>query len=108
QPWLFGNLDLSVNRSNILMDNSELQLTWGTHYTHYYYRSWQGFATANSLVTIPRQLVHDAIISYAMQNSRYNVALECKNLTNELVYDNFRLQKPGRAFYLKLRYFINQ
>jgi len=71
QPWLFGNLDLSVNRSNILMDNSELQLTWGTHYTHYYYRSWQGFATANSLVTIPRQLVHDAIISYAMQNSRY-------------------------------------
>ncbi|NGM63360.1 TonB-dependent receptor [Sphingobacterium sp. SGG-5] len=108
QPWFFGNMDIGFSRANVFAPDSELQFTWGTHYTHYYYRSWRGFATTASLVTIPKQLVHNAVLSYAMHDNRYNVSLECRNLTDELVYDNFYLQKAGRAFYLKLRYFINQ
>lgn len=34
---------------------------------------------------------------------RYNVSLECRNFTDEKLYDNFSLQKAGRAFYGKLR-----
>ena len=37
------------------------------------------------------------------KNGRYNVSLECRNFTDEKLYDNFSLQKAGRAFYGKLR-----
>jgi hypothetical protein len=45
---------------------------------------------------------------YSLQNGRYNVGLECRNLANALLYDNFSLQKPGRAFYVNLRYFFTK
>ncbi|TDE08072.1 TonB-dependent receptor [Dyadobacter psychrotolerans] len=106
QPWLYGNLDLGLGKNLQNTRGGRLQFTWSTQYTHWYYRSWEGFATANSLATIPKQLVHNVMLSYSMQKGRYNASLECRNLTDQLVYDNFRLQKPGRAIFLKLRFFI--
>ena len=40
-------------------------------------------------------------------NGRYNLALECNNFLDETVYDNYKLQKPGRTFVAKFRLFIN-
>ncbi len=39
-----------------------------------------------------------------MKNGRYNLAFDVTNLTDALAYDNFKLQKQGRAFYVKFRY----
>lgn len=48
------------------------------------------------------------LLSYSLRNGRYNLSFECRNFTNEKLYDNFSLQKPGRAFYGKVRvYFGN-
>ncbi|MBX9448739.1 MAG: TonB-dependent receptor [Taibaiella sp.] len=55
---------------------------------------------------MPTQLSHDVNLTYSLKDGRYNVALECRNITNARLYDNFSLQKPGRAFYIKLRYFF--
>ena len=47
-------------------------------------------------------------LSYSLRNGRYNLSFECRNFMNEKLYDNFSLQKPGRAFYGKVRvYFGN-
>lgn len=43
-----------------------------------------------------------------MGGGRYSVAFECTNITNEKLYDNYRLQKPGRAFNVKLRLFLQK
>jgi hypothetical protein len=32
-----------------------------------------------------------------IENGRYNITAECKNLTDEKLYDNFSLQKPATA-----------
>ena len=37
-----------------------------------------------------------------------NLSLSGRNLFNATTYDNFNIQKPGRAFYLKVRYFISK
>ena len=34
--------------------------------------------------------------------------LECTDITNAKLYDNYRLQKPGRSFSLKFRYYISK
>jgi outer membrane cobalamin receptor len=39
-----------------------------------------------------------------MSNGKYNVAFNISNIFDEDIYDNYNIQKPGRAFYIKLRY----
>ena len=43
-----------------------------------------------------------------MKDGRYSVILECTDITNEKLYDNYRLQKPGRTFNMKFRYYISK
>ena len=51
----------------------------------------------NNDYVVPNQFSHNLTLSYSLQNGRYNVSLECRNFTNENLYDNFSLQKAGRA-----------
>jgi len=106
QPWLFWNADFNIGKNDLLGKGSRLQLNWYTQYVHWFYLSWKAFGNINSNPVIPEQLVHNAILTYSMKEGKYNIGVECRNLTNELAYDNFRLQKPGRSFSVKLRYFI--
>lgn len=52
---------------------------------------------------VPDQLSHNITLSYSIRNGRYNFSFVCNNITDERLYDNFSLQKPGRAFYGKVR-----
>lgn len=106
QPWLFGNLDFSIGKDNLVGEGSRLQFSWYTQYVHWFYLSWEAFGNINSNSVIPDQYIHNAVLSYSRENGKYNVSLECRNLSDNLAYDNFRLQKPGRSMALKLRYFI--
>ena len=47
---------------------------------------------------VPDQFSHNISFSYSLQKGRYNVSLECRNFTDEKLYDNFSLQKAGRLF----------
>ncbi|WP_229253841.1 TonB-dependent receptor [Dyadobacter sp. NIV53] len=106
QPWLFGNADLSIGRNNILGKASRMQFNLSTQYVHWFYLTWEAYGSKASKSTIPDQYIHNASISNSWDNGRYNLSLECRNFTNNLAFDNFRLQKPGRAFSVKVRYFL--
>ena len=106
QPWLFGNANLTIGKSNVFGSGNRLQFNWFTQYVHWFYLTWEAFGSANGKSDIPNQLIHNASLSYSLHNGRYNISAECRNLTDDLAFDNFRLQKPGRAFSLKLRYFL--
>lgn len=106
QPWLFGNTNLSIGKNNVFGKDTRLQFSWYTQYVHWFYLTWEAFGNVNGKSTIPNQLLHNATLSYSFKNGRYNISGECRNLTDALAFDNFRLQKPGRAFSVKLRYFL--
>ena len=55
---------------------------------------------------VPNQFSHNLTLSYSLQNGRYNISFECRNFTDEKLYDNFSLQKAGRAFYGKFRIYL--
>ncbi|WP_293887576.1 MULTISPECIES: TonB-dependent receptor [unclassified Sphingobacterium] len=107
QPWLYGNLNLSIYKNNWLTPDTKLQFIWSSNYTHWYYLDWESVGSKESKNQIPTQFIHNAALSYSFAKDKYNISVECRNLTNELAYDNFRLQKPGRSFHVKLRYFLN-
>lgn len=104
-PYAFGNADASFFLKDFGGKGNRLSVGYNLLYVHQFYLYWPSRGGDKKFV--PQQLAHDANITYTMQNGRYNVALECKNLTDALLYDNFSLQKPSRGFYLKFRYFLS-
>lgn len=115
-PYFFWNADFNLSL-NELLKNTPLggyillekgnSLNFGYHSTYVYsfYLKWPSIGTDKSLV--PTQLSHDINLTYTIKNGRYNISLECNNLTDTKLYDNYSLQKPGRAFQAKFRYFLN-
>ncbi|KIO77411.1 energy transducer TonB [Pedobacter lusitanus] len=106
-PYLFGNADASLFFNHIGKKDNTLTLGYNVLYVHAYYLSWPSQGTDHTKYGIPRQWMQDVNMVYTLGNGKYNIALECKNITNNRIYDNFSLQKPGRAFYAKVRYFIS-
>lgn len=106
QPWFFGNADLSIGKNDILGKDTRLQFNWFSQYVHWFYLTWENFGDVRGKSKTPDQLIHNATISYSLQNGKYNISAECRNLTDKLAFDNYMSQKPGRSFSIKLRYFI--
>lgn len=107
-PYLFGNADCSVFFDNVGGKYNSLTLGYNALFVHEYYYRWPSAGTSSSKDNIPTQLTQDINVTYTLKNGMYNIALECKNIFDEDVYDNLSLQKLGRSFSIKLRYFINK
>lgn len=102
-PYMFSNGDATYNINGLFGERNNLSIGYNIQYVHAFFRSWQ---SEGAKLVIPRQVSHDASLTYAIQNGRYNISLEANNFTNALLYDNFSLQKPGRSFAVKFRYFF--
>lgn len=102
-PYLHGNADLTFFFDNTLSRGDNLSLGYNMRYIHKFYYDWQSYGG----ITIPTQLSHDLSATYKLRGGRYNITLEARNITNEDLFDNYSLQKPGRRFSIKVRYFIN-
>ncbi|WP_125720486.1 TonB-dependent receptor plug domain-containing protein [Flavobacterium ustbae] len=107
-PYLFGNADASLFFKNVLKTNDKFSIGYNLLYVHDFYLYWESQGDAKTKYMVPEQLSHDLNLLYTLKNGRFNIGLECRNFTDNKLYDNFSLQKPGRAFFLKLRYFINK
>ncbi len=103
RPWVYGNMDVSLIQNDWFQKGSRVQLSYLSQYTHWFYLTEAHLGSLESKNHIPSQNIHSAVLSYSWDRNKYNVSFEARNLTDERAYDNFRLQKPGRAFYLKLR-----
>jgi outer membrane receptor protein involved in Fe transport len=65
--------------------------------------SWEAYGAENTKARIPEKNVIGANVTYSWQKERYSVSLDCQNLLDQTVYDNYKLQKPGRSVFLKFR-----
>lgn len=105
-PYFFANGEVGVQFQNVIVKDSELTFDYMFDYIQKYYLSFPGLGAKASKKVIPQQISHDIALGYTLQNGKYGFVLECTNITNEKLYDNYRLQKPGRAFNFKVRYFL--
>jgi outer membrane receptor protein involved in Fe transport len=104
-PYLFGNADLGYQFSKVGNAKNTLDISYSLNFVEEYYLTPSQLGLNNTDV-IPRQFSHNVMANYVMGSGKYNISLECRNLTNNDLFDNYLLQKPGRSFFLKLRYFI--
>lgn len=106
-PYQFANSDVTFYWRNLWKKGNTLSVTYDNLYMHSFPLYSEAVGSESEFV-VPTQFSHNLTLSYGVQNGRYNISFECRNLTNEKLYDNFSLQKAGRAFYGKVRvYFGN-
>jgi outer membrane receptor protein involved in Fe transport len=106
QPWFFGNAGVHYTFHGLLNPHQDLQLSWDMQYVHWFYLTWEAYGDLESKSRIPPQDIQNIAVSYSLKDGRYSIGAECRNFTDALAYDDFRLQKPGTSFSLKLHYFF--
>ena len=108
QPYMFADSDINFYWHGLGGKLNVLTVTYDNQYTHKFCYYASNIGSNNNDYMVPDQFSHNLTISYGIKNGRYNLSFECRNFTNERLYDNFSLQKAGRAFYGKVRiYFGN-
>ena len=108
QPYMFADSDINFYWHGLGGKRNVLTVTYDNQYTHKFCYYASNIGSNNDDYMVPDQFSHNLTVSYGIKNGRYNFSFECHNFTNERLYDNFSLQKAGRAFYGKIRiYFGN-
>ena len=103
EPFFTINSTLEYTFQDVFMKEAALSLTYYFGFVDRFYTTWleiEDFRT-------PRQFVQDFGVNYAFPNKKLVISGDIRNIFDQQVYDNFAVQKPGRAFYLKINYTIN-
>ena len=106
QPYMFADSDINFYWHGLGGKRNVLTVTYDNQYTHKFCYYASNIGSNNNDYMVPDQFSHNLTISYGIKNGRYNLSFECRNFTNERLYDNFSLQKAGRAFYGKVRVYF--
>ena len=108
QPYRYANFDASFYWHDLFGKGNMLSLTYDSYYQHEFPLYWEDFGDPDTKARVPEQFSHNLTLNYSVAKGRYNFSLECRNLTDEKLYDNYSLQKAGRAFYGKVRVYFGK
>ncbi len=108
-PFLTMNGGLRYSFKDLIQKKSRLDLFYTLYFTdEFSYLVAQGSNTVgDDFFKVPQQVVQDFGVSYSFPHNKLIMSFDIKNIFDKPVYDNLSVQKPGRAFYLKLNYTIN-
>ncbi|MGJ5642084.1 TonB-dependent receptor domain-containing protein [Formosa sp. S-31] len=107
QPTFFSNLDATYFIKDLWLNQSQLGLSYNLQFVDEFLYDYSTYQAANR-ASVPTQFSHDIFLTYSWKNGKYNMSVDCKNIFDTKLYDNFSLQKPGRRFSLKFRYYFNK
>lgn len=103
EPYMYASGFSSINFFDVFTKSDHINLVYDLSYQHEFPLYWEAFADPTTKSYVPTQTAHSITLHYNLKNNTYNFSLECRNITNAKLYDNYSLQKAGRAFYLKFR-----
>lgn len=106
-PYFTFNWDAEYKISDCFWKRASLSFNYNMGYVHEFYRNWESLGGAGKAI-IPSQLVHDLGLLYTFPKKQLSFGLDVKNLTNEQVFDNWALQRPGRMILFKLSYTLSK
>lgn len=103
EPFYTMNGNVHYRLDNLIQKSSQLNLFYNIGYVAPFSTVWPD----SEWFVTPAQYAQNLGMSYVFPSKKIILALDVKNIFNSEIYDNFGVQKPGRGFYLKLNYSIN-
>lgn len=109
EPFFNANVSAQYSFRNVINKGSQLNVFYNFMFvdTFNFNRKLYGNTGGLDFFDVPEQFIQDAGLSYIFPNKKFIASFDVKNIFNKQAYDNMGVQKPGRAFYLKLNYVIN-
>jgi hypothetical protein len=104
RPYLFGSWGARVRIPRLPGPSDSLEPFYNGRYVHSFYRGWESLGLRQFKQTVDAQVTHSVGLSWiwAPDVGRLTTTFEIDNLTDAKVFDNFGVQRPGRAYYIKL------
>ena len=106
RPWFYASAEARYQFRQLFQKSDRLQLGIDYQWVHWFFLSWEGYGALETKARIPEKNIFGANVTYSWHNDRYHVSLDCQNLFDATVYDNYKLQKPGRTLFAKFRILI--
>lgn len=103
-PYLFANFGAEYHSDNLLK-NWHIKAFWDGKFTEEFFYFWE--LTEQQKRRIPRSFTNDIGVLMTYKN-RYSIALECHNIADKEVWDQFRRPLAGRTFHIKFRYVFSK
>lgn len=104
-PYLTANAHTEYIFTNLIQKESRLAINYNFGYTHEFFKEWDAYGAVGKAI-IPSQPLHDVGATYTFPSGKLTLAFNAKNIFDTQVFDNFALQKPGRALFGKITYII--
>lgn len=103
RPYLFGSWGARLRFQDVFDREDSLEPFYNGRYVHSFLRGWESQGLRQFKQSVDAQVTHNLGVSWTARRSpmRMTTTLEVDNVTDARVYDNFGVQRPGRAFYLK-------
>lgn len=104
EPFFTANGNVQYSFFNLIQENARLNLNYNFGFVQSFKTTW---LKSHSTET-PSQFIQDIGLSYIFPNNQFIISFDARNIFNEQAFDNYAVQKPGRAFYVKLNYILNK
>ena len=105
EPSFKFNVNATYHLHNLLLKRSRLSICYNLNYVNRFRLHWGNVGKTN-LDYLPAQYPSDVGFVYRLPSRKVSFSFDAKNIFNQHVFDNFGLQKQGRAFYGKITYSI--
>jgi len=104
EPFFTANGNVQYRFKDVFLKGSGLNLNYNFGYVQSFKTNWlKIFGTET-----PDQFIQDIGFSYIFPKKKFILSFDARNIFNQQAFDNYAVQKPGRAFYLKLNYTFNK
>ena len=104
-PRLFFNVGASYTFQKVFHPDASLELFWNYFFIdRFSINEVKDLDTANPTFVIPTQNLHNVGFVYAPNLKGLQFSFSIQNLFDELLYDNFRIPRPGINYSFKINY----
>ncbi|HYF68304.1 MAG TPA: hypothetical protein VD884_09210, partial [Ohtaekwangia sp.] len=119
-PYFFANLGLNATSRKLFGTQDRFEAYWYFTFVKEYYLDYLpkefepdgflglwGSAGVDAPNIIPDQTLHAVGLTYFPFNEKISFGMQCKNVFDTKVFDNFKIQNAGRSFHFKVTYTLN-
>lgn len=103
EPSFKFNINAVYYQDDLFAKKSKTSIYYNISYVDEFLRNWANVGGKN-LDYIPTQFSNSIGVAYTFPSNKFTISVDAKNIFDQQIFDNFGLQKPGRAFYAKLTY----
>lgn len=103
RPYLFGSWGARLRFEGLADARDAVEPFYYGRYVHGFFRGWESAGDRDYKQRLESQVTHTLGASWIVMREglRATSTFEVDNLMDAELFDNFGLQRPGRAFYLK-------